>query len=149
MAQRNSIATKAINDGVFTATFSNGNVVELRLSDLNEAVIQRALEHGLLQTLGDSYANCKGDVVAAEAQLIQRVETLKSGVWATKTQGALAIDILMHATEQDRETVTKKWHALKPDEQDKIKASPLYKKAAMELKVKKLNAAAKGSSIDF
>ncbi|MHC4620527.1 MAG: hypothetical protein ACYTEQ_22495 [Planctomycetota bacterium] len=117
MPQR-KIATKVVVDESLVITFDDGDRYQINPVDLPEAIQEQALLHGLKQKLGDSWANCDGNIDEAKGEFLAVLEALKAGDWnrrATGTGGLLP-QALANVTNRTLEECIAKVRELSDDE---------------------------------
>lgn len=75
--------------------FTNKETRRIELADFSDAVNRGAMWHGHNQTHGDVFAGVKGNADEAVALFDARDNTLRGGVWTSRTGGGLAADTIL------------------------------------------------------
>lgn len=87
--KRTPKATVTVEEFTLTFTFANGETKTINAKDLEQAIQDRAMVHGLEQKIRDSYAGAKSaDEALGMASKV--IDTLISGEWSAKREGGVS-----------------------------------------------------------
>jgi len=131
-------------------SFTGGGTYEIQVDQLTEEMKSAALIHGLLQKLGDAYANAKGDAKIAEGLFLPVYESIVAGEWNRKGErGASGLLILIEAlariTGKDEGLIGDKVKAMGKDEIAALKKRPDVQKAIKEIELERAEKALEDS----
>lgn len=152
IARKNVLTRDGQMIGV-TFDFKDGGSYAIELDDMSEEMVRHAAIHGLLQKLGDAYANAKGDPKIAEGLFLPVYEAIIAGEWNRKgNRGAGGLEILIQAlgrlTGKDEAVIRAKVTAMGKDEVKALKARADVAKAIKEIELERAEKAAEGADTD-
>lgn len=121
--------------------FVDGKKVSIDIGNLPEAVRERALAHGIMQKLGDSYAGALS-VADAFASCEQVATNLEQGVWnagrATGTaKGGILVEALARATGRTVEEAAKVLADMPDDKQKELRKHPEVRAAEAHIRAER------------
>ena len=128
--------------GVVKLTFTEGGeVILVKLADLQQDVLKRAALHGLSQKIGDAAAGKKGDEAYEACMTV--VERIQAGDWAKPSEGgegarpSMVVEAIMRALtaagkSPDKAKVEEKYAGKDSEEARKVALSNPQVKAAYE-----------------
>lgn len=143
-----NIAKKVVSETVVTFSWADESVSTFDIKDLSEAIIARAVLHGLSQKLGDSYSGIKS-VSEAKLNVNAVWEALKEGDWNRKgvSAGGVWVEALAQAAEVSFEEALEKWNSYSDDERKDMMKHPDVKQAKLEIDLVKAKAKAEAPNV--
>ncbi len=143
------VGTKAVVDGKLVFTFVNDEVVTIDpYEEFTEALNERAMFHGYLQKLGDSYSG-NDSIAEALMKFNATLDTLRAGDWNRRggnATGGIWVEAIARATGDPIEKVLLKWNAMDEDVKKSVKAHPDVVAAKAEIELERAKAKVKASS---
>lgn len=131
------IAKKMITNDGLTFAWADETTTFVQWSDIPEAMIQRAFQHGMSQKLGDSYANSEGSVSIAKAKFDEVLKGIMEGDWNRKggTSGGVWVQAFATAAGEPIEKAMAAWDDMSESERKDIKNHPDVKLAKAKIDV--------------
>ncbi len=140
------IAKKMITNDGLTFAWADESTTFVSWSDIPEAMVQRAFQHGISQKLGDAYASSGGNVIDAKAKFQDVLNGIMEGDWNRKggTTGGVWVEAFAHAAGESLEKAMVAWNDMSEDERKEVKKHPdvILAKAKIDVEraAEKLNA---------
>lgn len=136
------IAKKMVTNEGLTFAWADETSTFIKWDDISEAMQTRAMQHGLSQKLGDSYANSEGSVATAKVKFQEVLDGIMEGDWNRKggTTGGIWVEAFAKAAGESLEDAMIAWDKLTEDERKEVKKHPDVILAKANLDVEKAKA---------
>lgn len=138
------VARKSFDADAGTIVFSwaDGTQDVVEIADFTDRMRHKAMVHGFLQKLGDSYSGAL-TLSDAKARFADVLSQIQQGEWnRTRTtgggSGGVWLEAIAQVTGQTLDAVRELWKSLTDDQRKAVKKDPRVKKAKLELEAARL-----------
>ena len=144
------IAKKMVTNDGLTFAWADESSTFIKFDDIPEAMKIRAMQHGLSQKLGDSYASSEGSITLAKSKFDEVLKGIMEGDWNRKggTTGGVWVEAFAKAAGETIEDAMAAWDKLDDDARKEVKKHPDVIMAKAKLDVERAAAKLQDSDVE-